>query len=204
MTTKNVLLSAFVFCVFGLGIFAYVKADGGTISICANKTGVVYMVGNGFLFKKCQSNDQLITWNIQGPKGDTGSVGPTGPQGLIGATGPVGPAGPQGGVGAVGPQGPIGPIGPQGPTGPQGASASNGAGNIAFYFNDGGNKEFLKTDGTIWDVSGNGAWFLDPNQPTSVPISTTDIVFWQRQILLDKNGDVWMWNNNQWNDVGHP
>ena len=37
---------------------------------------------------RCRKNEQVISWNVQGPKGETGAAGPAG------ATGPAGPPGP--------------------------------------------------------------------------------------------------------------
>src|SRR4026207_2102083 len=41
----------------------------------------------------CRNNEQLITWNVQGPAGPTGPAGPAGP---------AGPPGPQGAGGHLG------------------------------------------------------------------------------------------------------
>src|SRR4051812_49626777 len=59
----------------------------------------------------CKPNEQLVTWNVQGPKGDTGPAGPIGPAGAVGPAGPagaLGPAGAEGGRGAAGPPRPPG------------------------------------------------------------------------------------------------
>jgi hypothetical protein len=188
MTTKYVTLSVFVFCVISMGIFTYVKADGGTLSICVNKTGVVYMVGNGFLFKKCQSNDQLVTWNIQGSKGDTGAVGPIGPQGLVGTTGPVGSQGIQGPVGATSTI-----AGPMGPQGDRGLPAQQGAGNILFMY-EVNPVTFLKTDGTVWQSGRtiDGTYFVQLHGAEGqIPVPVNDIVSWRGYSLIDKDGNFW-------------
>jgi hypothetical protein len=44
----------------------------------------------------CKVGEALLTWNVQGPKGETGLQGPAGPQGPIGPEGPAGPPGPAG------------------------------------------------------------------------------------------------------------
>ena len=50
----------------------------------------------------CRVGEVLLTWNVQGPKGDTGPAGPAGPQGPAGPEGPAGPQGAQGPQGATG------------------------------------------------------------------------------------------------------
>jgi hypothetical protein len=90
MNTKKFAVLFLGLVIVFVGTWTYTKAEGSTISVCANKSGVVYMVGKGFIFNKCGKNDQLITWNAagpQGPKGDTGAVGPVGPQGPQGTPG---------------------------------------------------------------------------------------------------------------------
>src|SRR3954451_21624924 len=66
---------------------------------------------------KCKKHDRVLTWNVQGPKGDPGAAGPAGPAGPIGPVGPVVPAGPQGDAGPAGPAGATGPAGAAGPAG---------------------------------------------------------------------------------------
>lgn len=74
-----------------------IPAGDGTISGCFNtSTGSLRVVEN---VAACRSNEQALTWNQRGPKGDAGEMGP---QGL------AGPAGPQGPRGETGPQGPAG------------------------------------------------------------------------------------------------
>jgi len=100
----------------------------GTVTVCVVK-GVLKVSG-------CPSGSKTITWNMQGPKGETGAVGAAGTAGPTGATGPAGPAGPTGPAGArgaTGPQGDPGPAGPstgipgpQGPQGPQGPPGAKG------------------------------------------------------------------------------
>lgn len=70
--TAVILIISFVILGSVLGLWAYSKADGGTISVCVNKTGVMYMVGQGFIRNNCMKNDKLLTWNIQGPPRPTG------------------------------------------------------------------------------------------------------------------------------------
>lgn len=53
----------------------------------------------------CRNNEQLVTWNVQGPVGPQGPAGPAGPEG------PQGPAGPQGPQGAKGDPGTAGQFG---------------------------------------------------------------------------------------------
>jgi hypothetical protein len=116
-----------------------------TIQACEKSNGDLRVVTSA---SDCKGNEQLLTWNVQGPagpagppgpagpagpKGDTGAPGPTGatgPKGDTGATGATGPAGatgPKGDPGATGATGPTGPIGPGGPPGPKGDTGATGA-----------------------------------------------------------------------------
>lgn len=79
-----------------LGTWTYINAEGGTISVCAGTTGTMYMVGSGFKKTTCSKGEQLISWNIQGVKGDKGDTGEQGPQGLKGDKGDIGERGPAG------------------------------------------------------------------------------------------------------------
>jgi type VI protein secretion system component Hcp len=124
-----------------LGTVALVLAGGGyaiaqssneLVACVKSPGGDLRLVGRA---ADCKKGETAVTWNKQGPKGDTGArgaQGPTGargPQGLAGPAGPpgpagpAGPAGPSGADGAVGPAGPAGPAGPPGPPGPGGGGA---------------------------------------------------------------------------------
>lgn len=114
---EKVILSLMFISLMSLGVWTYTLAEGSTISACVSKTGAMYMSGTGFLLKKCEKNDQILTWNIAGlpgPKGDTG------------ATGQQGPAGPPGEIGLTGEKGSIGDTGLKGDTGPQGIQGGVG------------------------------------------------------------------------------
>src|SRR5579859_710065 len=53
----------------------------------------------------CKREENMLSWNQSGPKGDPGAPGaqgPAGPQGAPGAAGPAGPAGPAGSAGVSG------------------------------------------------------------------------------------------------------
>jgi hypothetical protein len=94
----------------------------------------------------CRRHEQVLTWNVSGPKGDPGPPGPAGaagargPAGSKGDPGERGAAGPTGAAGAQGPAGPAGAqgaAGPAGPTGPQGPKGDPGAGLSSFESLDG-------------------------------------------------------------------
>ena len=94
------------------------------IRACVNTTNLqVRIVGPT---EACKANEVLISWNVQGPKGDTGATGPQGPQGPQGAPGTQGPQGVQGNPGPQGPQGNPGSQGPQGDPGAQGPQGDPG------------------------------------------------------------------------------
>ena len=117
-----------------------------------------------------------------------------------------GPQGEKGDKGDKGDQGDIGPMGPRGPQGEPGLPAQHGAGNIAFIFED----FLLKTDGTVWAadrgnipytrIIGNG------DGVGSVPVPVGDIIDWQYNRLIDKNGNYWFIGigsiQNGWHNFG--
>src|SRR3989344_4512667 len=135
------------FAVIGLtvGLWSYSQAsEGGTISICVKKSGLVYVIGAGFRREDCKKNESLLTWNtqgIQGPKGDTGIAGPQGPQGEKGDKGDPGEQGSKGNQGIPGQQGDKGDTGVQGPAGPQGEMGLQGASGMSFHVYDGNNQD---------------------------------------------------------------
>ena len=80
----------------GLGLVS-ANEPAGTIYACSqNNTGVLRLVAEN---QNCQPQETKLSWNIQGPKGDTGAQGPQGDQG---PPGPQGEAGPQGEPGPPG------------------------------------------------------------------------------------------------------
>jgi hypothetical protein len=81
----------------------------------------------GNVYYKNSSTTWVLTGNIKGPTGATGSAGATGPIGLTGPAGPTGAAGPAGVAGPAGATGPIGITGPAGPIGATGATGPAGA-----------------------------------------------------------------------------
>lgn len=95
ITSLGTLFTA-VLMVLSFGFWSLSFAEGGTITACVNKSGLVYLIGQGFTFKKCNGKDQLISWNTtgpQGPKGDQGVQGLQGEQGVQGEKGDKGDKG---------------------------------------------------------------------------------------------------------------
>ena len=135
--------------------YAAIPAPDGTINACYAKSGNIRIVEQG---ETCKANEDPITWNQKGVKGDpgatgpagaTGPIGPEGPTGQTGPEGPAGPAGPEGPEGPAGPAGPEGPAGPAGPAGPKGDTGATGpagpAGTPAPRVYSG----FIEVDGTL-------------------------------------------------------
>jgi hypothetical protein len=77
----------------------------------------------GNVYYKNSSTTWVLTGNIKGPTGATGSAGATGP---TGATGPIGLTGPAGPTGVAGPTGATGATGPAGAQGIQGLTGATG------------------------------------------------------------------------------
>ena len=93
MIKKISQLNAFQFTVIGIlaiiagfSLWSLVRADGTEISMCVKQSGVSYVIGTGFANQSCKSNEQLLTFNIQGPQGPQGIQGPIGPQGPEGGS----------------------------------------------------------------------------------------------------------------------
>lgn len=86
MTNKyNIVVPfALILVVSVFGAWGYASAVGDQITICAKKSGLVYVIGEDFKRKDCKATDQLLSFNVSGPKGDKGDVGPRGPAGESG------------------------------------------------------------------------------------------------------------------------
>ncbi len=147
-----------------VGLWSYSKAVEGEITACVSKNGTIKIIYEN---DSCNQNETLLTWNIQGPKGDKGDKGDQGEQGAQGE---------------------------KGDKGDPGTPAQHGAGNIAFIFED----YLLKTDGTVWAAyRGNVPYtriFGNGDGVGNVPIQVSDIVIWQYNRLIDKNGNYWFIN----------
>jgi hypothetical protein len=74
----------------------------------------------------CSKYETVISWNVQGAKGDAGPQGLQGAPGLAGASGKDGANGTSGADGKNGADGAAGPAGPQGPKGDAGATGAEG------------------------------------------------------------------------------
>ncbi|HNS51557.1 MAG TPA: SUMF1/EgtB/PvdO family nonheme iron enzyme [Anaerolineae bacterium] len=130
---------------------AWAWAQGGGVIYYAcvnNASGTIHMIGAG---ETCGNNEELVTWNSEGPQGIPGlacwdvngdgiqdvsedvngdgvydALDCQGAQGIQGDPGPQGEAGPQGVAGPAGPEGPQGAPGEVGPAGPQGQTGPAG------------------------------------------------------------------------------
>ena len=105
-----------VVLVAGLFSWTFASTSDPMITACVKNDGILYVVGEGFKRADCKNNDQLLSWNIGGPRG---------PQGVPGIAGPVGAQGPQGVPGVSGPVGAQGPQGLQGVQGPAGTTTGS-------------------------------------------------------------------------------
>jgi len=99
------ILVAAVLAVAGV-LYGYssLRAAGDTITVCVKRSGLVYVIGEGFRRSECGPRDQLLSWGtegVPGPQGPQGEAGPQGPQGEPGEQGPQGPQGPAGSSGAL-------------------------------------------------------------------------------------------------------
>lgn len=200
---KIKIVSIGIFCLaLVIGLWSYSQATGNEITACVKKDGSLHIVTTG---SACTKGENLLSWNIVGPKGDkgdTGSVGPQGLQGIQGLKGDTGDAGSQGPIGETGLQG---EQGIQGEVGPQGEPAQHGAGNIAFYY-DG---RFLTTSGVVYSYNSGtgGPWkIIDNMAGINPPMPISDIVVWNFTNLIDINGDVWRYKDTDagFTNIGQP
>jgi len=202
MNNKKLLVLVFVVVALFLGTWAYTKAEGDQISMCVKKNGFVYVIGQDFRSEDCKKTDSLLSWNTSGQQGPKGDKGDTGLQGIQGEVGPVGPKGDRGSDGEQGIQGQTGLRGEKGDTGsvgPQGEpglSAQQGAGNIAFLYQN----YLLKTDGTVWFVSDQFTRVV--NHQGQVPIPVSNIVSWTLWSFLDNDGNYWLVGQQGWHNYG--
>jgi hypothetical protein len=213
--SKKVLLfltAVIILCLSGIGVYA-ASSQGNTevLQACVKKNGELRLLMNvdknqpDDKNQPCEKNEQLITWNVVGPKGDKGDTGATGPQGAqgpkgdTGATGAIGPQGAQGpkgdtgATGATGLQGPQGPkgdtgitgaIGPQGPKGDFGATGATGPQGVKGDTGPAGPGVKTKT-GLVFNTNGNiiaGSGFTSIKQndgtiKVSIPAGTFDNLY---------------------------
>ena len=100
MTIRILRLLPLAACVMAFSAADAVAQTGQVIYACVHQ---------GSLFPRiigatdtCRNNEQLITWNVQGPAGLQGPAGEQGPEGPEGPTGPQGAQGAQGDPGTAG------------------------------------------------------------------------------------------------------
>jgi hypothetical protein len=62
-------------CLFYVSI---AHATGTTIEMCVKDSGASYIIGQGFDKQSCKNNEQLLSFNMQGPTGPQGPMGPEG------------------------------------------------------------------------------------------------------------------------------
>ena len=77
---KFILLGTVISCFVFAG-FIYGQSASGSITACVKKNGAVFIIGDCFKRADCLKNEKLITWSIQGPKGEKGERGEKGDRG---------------------------------------------------------------------------------------------------------------------------
>lgn len=76
MNKKFFAVVIFVVAIFiAAGFFTYSRANSGMITVCVKKNGVMHMIGQDFQRTDCKDNESLLSWNIQGEKGEQGESG---------------------------------------------------------------------------------------------------------------------------------
>lgn len=82
----QVVVLAIAAIAMSLSIWTFSRAAGTEISMCVKQSGASYVIGTGFAKQACNSNEQLLSFNITGPQGPQGIQGPIGPQGPEGGS----------------------------------------------------------------------------------------------------------------------
>lgn len=126
-----VVLAAAVVAVPLTGVAWAAIPDAGTNLIhgCYSRDGALRVIdpsSTDHRMAECTSRETAISWNQEGPKGDTGLPGDAGPKGDKGDPGEPGPQGLPGEQGARGEPGAAGPAGPQGEKGDPGDDGAQG------------------------------------------------------------------------------
>ena len=107
LSRRFVLLGAGALLLAGGLAYAAIPDSDGTIHACLLKSLEQVRIIDAATME-CRPNETPLSWNQQGPKGDTGPQGVTGPQGATGAQGATGQKGDTGTQGATGATGPTG------------------------------------------------------------------------------------------------
>lgn len=91
MTKRLISSLTVLLALIGMATIAFgAAASAGVVYACVNdSSGTVKVVGPT---DACPTNWTALSWNQQGPKGDSGAPGATGPTGPAGAPGPSGAA----------------------------------------------------------------------------------------------------------------
>ncbi|EFM08618.1 Collagen triple helix repeat protein [Paenibacillus curdlanolyticus YK9] len=144
-----IIAAVIILCLSGIGVYAATSQPVTTTQVlqaCVKKDGSMRLLlptatkaSSSADSKKqepakpsCAKTEQLISWNVVGPKGDAGAAGATGAKGTkgdtgaVGATGATGAKGDTGAAGATGATGTKGDTGAAGPQGPQGIQGETG------------------------------------------------------------------------------
>jgi hypothetical protein len=180
MKISKYLVSAGFAAMLVLGTWTYTQAVTNGISVCVLKNGTVHVIGPDFKRDDCKTNETLLTWNAQGPKGDQGIQGPVGPKGDTGSSGTNGVNGAPGAKGDTGNSGAPGVKGDKGDTGSQGAQGTVGPSGITAYgmVFDG----FLQTDYSSANLVADDIY--KPTNTTGIYCIRAGVKFGGRRIYL--------------------
>jgi hypothetical protein len=169
------VVAALMVCSFG-SAYAAVKLktpnfSGSVLYACADGNGQMRLIQET---EVCGNNEQKISWNVVGPKGDTGATG------AIGATGPQGPVGDIGPQGPKGDQGPAGPSGIQGPPGPTGEKMVSGKVSLNTTVVQGSGFTVSSTSLGVYDIVFEDGTFTVP------PIITVTPYFQSSHLIIPR------------------
>lgn len=72
----KILISIELFVVITLigsiWLWSYAKANGEEIRVCVHKSGLMFIIGEGFQRTGCMRNEKLLSWSMRGPPGPPG------------------------------------------------------------------------------------------------------------------------------------
>jgi len=93
MNTKTIGVVLVLGLAVGLWTYGNANNDAGEITACANRSGLIRLIGDGFRRDECRRNETAVSWNTEGEKGETGEDGEQGEKGDTGEAGADGEGG---------------------------------------------------------------------------------------------------------------
>ena len=75
MNTKTIMVVLVLGLIIGLWTYGNANNDAGEITACANRSGLIRLIGDGFRRDECRRNETAVSWNTEGEQGEKGDKG---------------------------------------------------------------------------------------------------------------------------------